>query len=152
MKTKDHKCDKCQSACKTKPGWFSPEQPKKVAEYLSITLKELFNTKLMIDWWEADEVIFIIAPAILQGNTGGMYPSNPNGKCVFFKKGLCEIHEVKPIECREYICTEKAGLFIERHKKTKNLWDNEQHQNQIKQLLGKNPVAKSYGFMDSFSW
>ena len=103
MKTKDCKCEQCKSACTHKPGWFKPGEPEKVAKFLGITVKDLFDTKLMVDWWEADEDIFVIAPAIKSGDIGGMYPANPKGQFVFFKNGLCEIIDVKPFECKLYI-------------------------------------------------
>jgi len=106
---KECKCDLCKSACKNKPGWFKPGEPEKVAEYLNIPLKELFDTKLMVDWWESDEDVFIIAPAVKGGNIGGEYPGNPQGECIFFKDGLCSIHEVKPFECGAYLHGEEKN-------------------------------------------
>ncbi len=147
---KECKCDKCKSACKQKPGWFKPGEPEKVAEYLGITLKELFDTKLMVDWWESDEDVFIIAPAIKDGDIGEEYPANPQGECVFFKDGLCSIHAVKPFECKSYMHTDTDAA--KRHEEVKDSWDKKKHQDQIKELLGRNPYAKEYGLFDSLMW
>lgn len=147
---KSCKCDKCKSACTNKPGWFKPGEPEKVAEYLGISLKELFDTKLMLDWWEADEDIFIIAPAIKGGDIGAEYPSNPRGECIFFKNGLCEIHAVKPFECKTYM--HNSTDANEHHEQVKDSWDKKKHQDQIKELLDRKPRAEEYGLFESLMW
>lgn len=49
--TKDScKCESCQAACRQKPGWFLPGEAERVAEYLGISLEDLFRTKLAVDW------------------------------------------------------------------------------------------------------
>lgn len=135
-------CNRCVNACKTKPGWFAPGEVEKVAEYLDISLAELFKTKLGVDWWEADDFIdhdvFLLAPATV-GYEGQMYPGNPHGRCVFL--GLddrCQIHPVKPKECRETWCGEDPTVNIERRQQIVLDWDS--RQKQIKKLLGCRPM------------
>ena len=56
---KDCQCQDCQDACVYKPGWFKPGEIEKVAKYLDVPLEELFKEKLMVDWWEAYQKIFL---------------------------------------------------------------------------------------------
>lgn len=93
-------CAECQALCSHKPGWFIPGEVEKVAEFLSITLQELFDRHLMPDSWELDTgSILTLSPAI-KGTKPGTYLSFAGGECVFFEAGRCSIHGVKPYECR----------------------------------------------------
>ena len=147
--SEDCTCDICKSACEHKPGWFMPGEVEKVAEYLDIPLQELFNTKLGVDWWVADEDIFVLAPATTNMDMGTEYPANPKGQCVFYENGLCSIHAVKPFECREFIHgDDKVG---ERHEAVANAWQDSQ--SQIVELLGREPESEEYSLFDSmFLW
>lgn len=145
-------CEKCLNACKSKPGWFLPNEVEKVATYLNLSLAELFKTKLGIDWWESydnpedeedDQDIFILTPAITTMNAGSEYPANPKGKCIFLKDNLCSIHQVKPFECRLMNCKKT----INKHKEVAESWLT--HQKFINTLLGKSPKAKSYSFLQA---
>ena len=141
----DCSCSICQGACKRKPGWFKPGEAEKVAEFLGISLKELFNNKLMVDYWLGEEDdeggghhkdIFVLSPATVDGKPGTVFLFNPNGQCVFYgEEGLCEIHPVKPFECREMMHDEDNAYL---HKETADSWkDNKQ----IGELLGEKPDA-----------
>ena len=132
------KCDKCKKACENKPGWFIPGEAERVAEYLNISLEELFRAKLMVDWWvSSPEDIFILAPAIKYEEPGSEYPGDPTGECVFFIDGLCEIHPVKPFECKELFHGEQA-----LHEETAKTWKD--NHNQVKELLGREPESREF--------
>lgn len=141
----DCSCSLCVKACKQKPGWFAPGEAEKVAEFLHVPLKDLFKKKLMVDWFEADQNIFILSPAVTHGSPGTEFPGDPRGRCVFLSKDdKCEIHEVKPIECRSYLHSHDTT----RHKEVAEMWNNEEGQNQIKSLLGRDPYATEFeGFL-----
>lgn len=140
MKENECTCGKCRRACTIKPGWFMPGEAEEVAKHLNLSLKELFDTYLGVDWWESADNIFVLAPAIVGEQTGAEYPGDPNGKCVFFNdEERCNIHLVKPFECRELTCT---GSSIKRHKNVANSWKN--NQEQIEKLLGREPEAKEF--------
>jgi len=126
------KCRRCRNACFYKPGWFIPGEAEKVAEYLNISLKELFHTKLMVDWWvNYPKNIYLLAPAIMDKEPGKEYPGNPIGRCVFFTEyELCEIHPVKPFECKELLHGVNAS-----HEETAKTWKN--NQGQVEELLGR---------------
>ena len=139
-------CPTCTNACRNKPGWFLPGEAEKVADFLGISLEELFETKLGIDWWEEDGVLpltFILAPS-LEGQFPGMeYPGDPNGECVFLTSDdRCAIHPVKPHECASYWCGEDGGSVGPRHRDVARAWV--EHQAQLTELLGEEPMAESY--------
>ena len=133
-------CQRCKAACIRKPGWFLPEEAEKAAEYLGISLQEFFNKYLGVDWWVTSEPIFVLAPALVGEETGTEYPGKPDGQCVFYKNGLCDIHPVKPYECVKLICGDPGAS--KRHKKVSEAWKN--HQEQITKLLGRKPKAEKF--------
>lgn len=139
-------CDTCQSACVHKPGWFKPGEAERTAEYLGMSLAELFRTKLAVDWWEADYEfdtdVFVIAPAIVGEATGQEYPGNPRGRCVFYVEGRCQIHAVKPFECQSSLHNQGEEVTSERHKEVTQAWV--EHQDQPVELLGREPKATEY--------
>ena len=136
-------CDVCRHACEHKPGWFMPGQAEKVAEYLNMSVEELFKTKLMVDWWEQDEDhpedIFLLSPGIVGEEPGSEFPSDPRGTCVFYKEGKCSIHPVKPFECADSIHGERGEY---RHNDIALAW--QPHQEQIKKLLGREPQSEYF--------
>lgn len=147
-------CKTCVNACSQKPGWFTPEQIKKAAEYIKITEKEFFDKYLLIDWFQSHEKndfedVFVLSPSIVGESSGNMFPGNPRGTCVFFNKDkLCDIHEVKPFECSELKCSDTD--VSERHKKTAGTWID--HQKYIEKLYGDTPYAEQTSILDSMMW
>ncbi len=148
--SKDCTCDTCKGACTNKPGWFMPGEVVLVAFYLNMSIKELFETKLGIDWWAADENIFVLAPATQRMTAGMEYPADPRGQCIFYENGLCSIHPVKPFECREYIHDDDKDSVNKRHKEVSVAWESEQ--SQITQLLGREPEAEEPDIFKAMSW
>ena len=145
----DGQCDTCKGCCKFKPGWFKPGEAEKVAEFLKISLEELFTKHLMVDWWEAHIPVFILSPAVTKGSAGSEFPANPKGKCTFFKDGLCSIHPVKPFECgmANHETTDNSY-----HREAYLSWVDEKHQAQIEKLLGRKPIAAEYSLGMSLAW
>lgn len=136
-------CDACIGACKRKPGWFRPGELEPVAEFLGLTMHELFDTRLAIDWWEADAnapLTFSVAPAIANAPAGVEYPVVPNGRCTFLTDDdRCEIHEVKPYECRDYWCGRpERDVSVWTHLESAKAWG--EHQDEIVRLLGRKPL------------
>lgn len=145
--TNDCNCKTCKVACLRKPGWFMPGEAEKVAEYLGVSLQELFETRLGVDWYEGSGDIFLLAPAIHSMSAGEEYPRDPRGRCVFFDKKLCSIHPVKPFECREYHHSEKEETCQGRHRSVADAW--REKQSQIETLLGYEPeVTGDFGILD----
>lgn len=149
----DCKCDKCRQACTIKPGWFKPGEVEQTAAHLGMTVEELFRTKLMVDWWgqgvEMDHNIYVLSPAMVGETPGDMAPFAPHGTCVFYKNGLCEIHAVKPYECR--VSDHTTPTTKSAHLKTAQTWDTPEHTAQITKLLGHEAEAPQAGFADIFA-
>ena len=153
-------CDSCKNACSFKPGWFMPGQAEKVAAHLNISLKELFDTKLMVDWYQDydnDRDVFLLSPAVVDGSPGSEFPGDPKGKCVFLTaEGKCGIYEVRPFECAEYIHETPRSEIDERHEAISKAWSD--YQDQITELLGREPVSETYqgglfgGLFSSFNF
>ena len=88
-------CSRKNNCCKHGSGFLVDGDAKKIAKFLKISEKQLkdkyleekeqFNKKL----WR---------PKL---KTNGM----PYGQCIFFKENGCEIHEVKPLQCRTGNCS-----------------------------------------------
>jgi len=140
-------CGKCQSACERKPGWFKPGEVEAVAEYLGLTLPELFASKLAVDWWVGGgkdySDIYTLSPALIGEHAGIEFPGDPRGQCVFFKDGRCEIHPVKPFECAESLpCDDSDGRNL--HKEAADAWNTEENQGQIRVLLGRQPESAEF--------
>ena len=139
-------CNNCKDACQ-RPGWFVPGEIEQVAEFLNISIEELFRTKLIVDWWEEDskQNTFVLCPGIKDRPFGTMAPHNPHGECIFFNnKGLCEIHPVKPFECAKYSCKSRKSF----HEEAKKKWENKTAQKQIRKLLGEEPEAEEGSSLD----
>lgn len=141
-------CPDCQAACQHKPGWFKPGEAEKVAAYLNLSLEELFKTKLGVDWWEADPMVFLLAPATTTMEPGHEYPGNPRGQCIFYKDGLCEIHAVKPFECARMMHDDGPTHDGQYHREAKDAWDSPEAQALIRTLLGREPESESFTIFD----
>lgn len=128
-------CHTCQSACTTRPGWFLPGEIEKVARFLEISPQDLFDKYLVAD--NTFDDFWILAPAQLHAEPGHEAPFEPRGTCIFLKNGKCEIHEVKPYECREYLHSDDRDVVRLRHRSMGLRWAK--HQDQITQLLGRPP-------------
>ncbi len=141
-------CDSCRGACEGKPGWFMPDQIKKLADHMQMTEKEVFKKYLAVDWLEEHpnnnyEEVFVIAPALNGEVPGDMYPGDPRGGCSLFNdKKLCDIHDAKPIGCSELKCGDEAEVCIMRQKNIATAWID--HQDYVEELLGEKPWATEY--------
>ncbi len=67
---------------------------------------------------------------------------------IYNKKGLCDIHPVKPYECRNS-SHKKENNGMNMHKKTAIAW--KKNQNKIIDLLGREPKVKIPSLFDMFS-
>lgn len=140
-------CKRCQGACRQKPGWFLPGEAENLAELMGVTLKDLFDKYLGIDWWEGAPSTFVLSPAIRSMSAGGMFPGNPQGVCVFFDQatGKCVAHsEHKPIECKIYHHDDKLNKQTPTHENVAGAWNTKENQQQIRDLLGEEPKSESY--------
>ena len=99
-------CKTCRKACKTIPGLFSFEQIKKVAHSLHLSSTEfskylVFELALVEDpVKETVERFLIAAPRRVDEIPGTIRKPLHTGVCIFFKNGLCSIHDNKPEQCQ----------------------------------------------------
>ena len=152
-------CRMCVDACSHKPGWLAPGDAEAIATYAGVTLEELFKTKLIVDWYGGGPKgdIFVLSPAKEGEPAGEMSGSNPVGVCVFLKDDLCQIHAVKPAECKKAthpVVVPKGEQSPMRglHGAVAAAWDTPENQKQIEDLLGEPPHAQYYSIFDTLSW
>lgn len=82
-------CEACQECCRREPGWFLPGEIDVAAAFLKM------GRSAFVEQYCAEH---------LKDEALVLSPRQKNGKteCVFLnKKGLCDIHPVKPYECRK---------------------------------------------------
>jgi Fe-S-cluster containining protein len=99
-------CERCQSLCRNKPGWFLPEQIKVLAQRQGLGVEALFRSHLTVDAVLVERdgspvASYVLAPAMVGKPAGEISDPEARGVCVWFRDGQCAIHEAKPLECRE---------------------------------------------------
>lgn len=148
----DCACKSCVGACESKPGWFLPGEAEKAAALLGMDLPTFFSQKLMVDWWENWPVgkngnsreVFVLSPALVGALVGEEAPGDPRGRCVFLKRGKCEIHAAKPHECRMHIHDETRAECDARKLRITKAWAPRQQQKHVSDLLGRKPEARAW--------
>lgn len=98
-------CEKCKECCTREPGWFIPEEVPLVAKFLNLP-EHIFINRYCVEHFEDN--VYTISPKT----------KDASDECVFLNdKGLCDIHPVKPYECRKvYGC---GG--ISRHRRIREI-------------------------------
>lgn len=139
----DGTCSYCRKGCEMKPGWFLPGEAEAAAEFMDLPVAEFFARYLAVDWWEADSDLpetFVLSPAIAGEEAGTEFPGDPRGECVFYRGQRCQIHPVKPFECRERWCGDRDPGTT--HHDAAAAWAD--HQDVIKALLRRDPESEPY--------
>lgn len=98
----------------------------------------------MVDWHEnlSEGDVFLLSPAVVDGQAGHEFPGDPRGRCVFLtEEGKCSIYPVRPFECAEYIHTDGPEVN-DRHDSVAEDW--KPHQEQIRELLGREPESSRF--------
>lgn len=80
-------CHECRALCEHEPGWFMPEEVPAAAEFCGMPEAD-FREKYVA--YHEMNGIRMVSPR-----------RSKMGQCIFFKGGKCEIHPVKPFECRK---------------------------------------------------
>jgi Fe-S-cluster containining protein len=145
-------CQVCQNACASKPGHFAPGEAEKAAALVGLSLKAFFDAHLAVDWWEDSPNVFYLSPAAVGNSTGEEWPANPRGACVFFVDGRCAIYAARPGECRRYLHGMTREQTDASVKTVVDAWRAEEHQQQIRDLLGREPQSEEYSIFDAWSW
>lgn len=146
-------CVACQSACTYKPGWFLPGEPEILAQGLGLTLQQLFDQFLAVDYvepQEGEEHIFLLSPAVTKMEPGTVFPFDPRGECVFYVDEKCSVHEHgKPAECRRMDHDTDRTIGQRQHMEIGRAWA--EHQEQIEELLGKKPEVAPFSLFTAIS-
>ncbi len=112
---KECQCTTCKNACMYRPGFFRREQIEPLAVALNLTLKELVQKHLQVDFFSSGDVedVMMLVPR-LKGERGGtQIDDDPRGVCHWFVNGLCQIHEKgKPANCVELVHDE-TGKYVD---------------------------------------
>ena len=136
-------CERCQAACRTKPGWYMPGEVAVAAGHLGLSPREFFSVWCAVDWWstDEDEDVYVIAPR-LRGHPGGEeYPPAPGGVCNHLVAGKCALHgRGKPFECRRMLHDDTPEIDRNRKREMIEAWRG--HQDEIVALLGRQPQSK----------
>jgi Fe-S-cluster containining protein len=109
--SKDCTCSKCIEACYRTPGKFAPGEVEKAAEFLNLPFEEFKKLIIKNYWRDQDKDPLIWEPRKV-GSDEDMEIAdddytNHMGRCVFLNKDdRCDIHPVKPYECRESVLCE----------------------------------------------
>ena len=149
-------CPTCRSACKRRPGWFMPGQVENVAEFLGISLTELFRTRLIVDYWYSDHQLspttFVLSPATVDGSRPGMVSAlnGQRGRCTFLTDDeRCSIHPHKPYECSSWYCGATDEEMPLAHVDVARAWrDDPEGQARIAELLGHEPELPPVTILD----
>jgi Fe-S-cluster containining protein len=141
-------CNECVGACSYKPGWFAPGEVAKTAALLQITPRELFRTKLALDYDYVrrdgeHRAVFALSPVTTTLRPGAIWPfGSPCGRCVFLQPdSRCGIHAAKPLECKlaHHELTDDESLS--EHAAIVRLWDTPEGRAEIREVSGDDPVA-----------
>jgi Fe-S-cluster containining protein len=107
--------------CKSSPGWYAPGEVEKSAELLGLSPDEFVRRYLVIDQIDVDgQMVHVFAPvklgidgkpAIPPASRADALYRTLRGTCIFFKDNGCGIYEARPLECRQYICTNTFAIF-----------------------------------------
>lgn len=108
----------------------------------------LFETKLAVDFFlSTPNDIFVLSPAVREGETGSMFDYDPRGTCVFLDGDRCSIHAVKPFECRQYLHDTQAQVEF-RHAAIAEAWRSQQ--DEVLSLYPYPAVPERDGFWFGF--
>jgi Fe-S-cluster containining protein len=103
-------CEKCRECCEREPGWFVPEEIPQAASYLGLSEKD-FIQQYCTEHFEDD--VYALSPRTKPGSSA----------CVFFdERGMCEIQDVKPYECRKVYGCEGESRHRRLREIIKRMW------------------------------
>ena len=136
-------CKRCVSCCEQKPGWMKPGEAERMADFLGLSLADLFAQFLAVDWWVSTTDVFLLSPALAGEEPGTEMPYIAEGRCVFLTEaGRCRVHPVKPFECAAAWCGDgPVRMKGSAHEQAAEAWRPAEHQQQIASLLGHTPIA-----------
>jgi Fe-S-cluster containining protein len=106
LRTSSCTCKDCRAACTNSPGWFLPEQVARLAEHLELSPAETFRRHLAVGVTSMPDgsLRHGVMPHKLRdrkkpGSVWTLDELAVPGRCVFFDRGRCTIHPLRPHEC-----------------------------------------------------
>lgn len=117
--------------CRSSPGWFAPGEVEKAAAALDMSPDDFVRKYLVIDSIDVDGQLAEVFVPVKMGR--GNKPLAPpatrvdrlyrmlRSPCVFFKDSGCQIYDVRPLECRHYLCTAAEGDNLS-HREIGAMW------------------------------
>jgi len=112
--------------CRRRPCWPTPAEARRL-------IAAGYGDRMMLDWWEREGYgddedradILLLCPAAV-GHEGRQAPHDALGRCTFLTADeLCEIHQMKPLEGAEAMCT-GPNNGLELHRRLADTWDTEE--------------------------
>lgn len=98
-------CLKCKECCEREPGWFVPDDLPLASHFMNLSERE-FVVRFCEE--HREDGVLAISPARKPGKS----------ECVFLTPDrLCQIHEVKPFECRKIFGCEG----VHRHRRIREI-------------------------------
>ena len=88
-------CKLDQQNCRRQPGHLLPGQLEEIAEYLNKTLEEIREL-----FWASPGMVLRRQEDHRNVRLRTITPKIKHDKCVFYRQGMCTIHEVAPFGCR----------------------------------------------------
>lgn len=103
-------CPRCRECCSREPGWFVPDEVPIAARFMKMAERE-FVERFCEEHLEDD--VLALSPRRKPGKS----------ECVFLNRdGLCDIHEVKPYECRKVMGCEGPSRHRRIREIIKGMW------------------------------
>jgi hypothetical protein len=107
-KPKLNYCFSCAKCCFVHPCALEPGDLGKIARFLDLTEKELFNRFLVLDYVEVEgSKQYYVCPARKTDPSGTIVSPGwtfSDSPCIFLRNRRCYIQEVKPKGGRTYYC------------------------------------------------
>lgn len=109
-------CQRCGWCCAVRPCIPTPEELRRIAEYLGLPLKEAVQKYFIFDEFQEIGPTFIAPARVTQCDlTGHMLPSYRTydaSFCVFYEEAghLCKLQAVKPLQAKLIRCWRKKSI------------------------------------------
>jgi len=115
-------CELCRAACLNSPGWFTPDQIAPLARHLGLSIGETFKKHLAVGVTAMSDGTrrYGVMPHKLRdgkkpGSVWTLDELARPGRCVFYDRGKCTIHPVRPYECARMMHDRPEAAVRLRH-------------------------------------
>lgn len=141
-------CERCSLGCRTMPGFFAFGEVERLASSTQQSVQQVFDRTLVAVEVNGRNPYCALAPATVGEMPGTKVVRRAVGACVFFHKGLCDIHPVKPDECKSVLHDITRSEHDRVIHRVLDTWRNDRAQNQVRELLANSaPWKRQQGVM-----